>query len=240
MMTVDLDERLRGELRELAARSPVLLPEEAVRADVSDRVRRRRLHRRAAAAGVVSAACIVCTAAFLLARDATVTTEAPSNQPATPDQRVVLTEVAARGEPGLGTAEVILTFDHPLPQSPITQIDDITTIDTPTGIGWTVQGPRTFHVCDDVHSFSVNDEADSVDILLPAAWFAPDEIQSFDRIDPLPAGPGEGRAGPSKIVVCGPFKGYVQVALWGSASRDPRDVNIRASSDRTRLLIDIG
>lgn len=143
--------------------------------------------------------------------------------------RVVRTRVVGNGPLVGGTERVVIQFNEPLPLDHVTYQPDIAAVDQADGMVFTTQGPSVTRVCDSRHSVPAG-AVGSVDVLLPARWFAADAHEGP---------PPEAVDDPAKFVVCGPYNGFVQYAVWAPLSIDPADVTVAVSADRTTLTIQI-
>lgn len=132
-----------------------------------------------------------------------------------------------------GTSRVEVTFDRPVPDVAPVQVRDV---DAPAGdrISWTTQPPSPLQVCQDTHSFP--GDKGTVDVLVPAVWLAPGtQPEAIDtRIHEVDGWP------PANLPVCGPYRGHVQLALWGPASDDPAQVRVTMTDGGTRLVVELG
>lgn len=214
-----VEQRLRTDLARLGA-GPVA-PVDAVAGDVRQRVARRR--RRRVGAVVATLAAMAASAGVWAASDP------PSADVATGDGRggaapepVSVISVAS-GVQSDGSQVVSIQLDGPVPDGSATFVDDITAPDPP-GVGYTTQGPSGLHVCGDRHWFP--GDVGTVDVLLPADWLAPGSPNADMRltVSDVPGTPG-------KVVACGPWRGFVQYSIWGAASDDPADVEVRVEPD---------
>lgn len=130
-----------------------------------------------------------------------------------------------------GTERAIIELNEPLPVAGADYVADITAVDAESGMVWTAQGPDTTHVCDSRHSVPQG-AVGSVDLLVPASWFAEGEEAH--------TGPGlETVDEPAKFPICGPHNGFIQYAMWAPLSADPDDVTVTVSPDRTSITIEI-
>ena len=153
--------------------------------------------------------------------------EAPLRSATAPRVTVERTEVV--GGDG-GTARVVMEFDGPLPGGDVLYVEEITPVDTADGMVFTTQEPGSVQVCESVHNFPPR-SVGTVDLLIPADWFV-------DGVD-THTSPLETIGNPAKFVVCGPYDGYYQYAIWGPASAEADDVNITIDPGRTRLTVQI-
>jgi len=221
-------QRLRTGLARLGT-GPIA-PVDAVTGDVRRRVAHRR-RRRAAAVTVVAVSAV--------AAGVWATSEPPTAEVVTANGRGAAgTTGDGRGDGALEPVSVIsvgtevqadggqtvsVQLDGPVPDRPVTFVDDITDPDAP-GIGYTTQGPSGLHVCGARHWFP--GVVGTVDVLLPADWLAPgspDADMGLTTSD-VPGAPG-------KVVACGPWRGYVQYSIWGAVSDDQADVEVRVEPD---------
>jgi hypothetical protein len=115
------------------------------------RTNRRPRRSRGAIAAVVAAALVAVVGAVALrsaTREAAPSTVARGSGP---DRGGVSVErIEVHTEPD-GTQEIALVFDGRLPDDQVAFVDDITSAYT-GDLGYTIQGPLEFHVCESVHS----------------------------------------------------------------------------------------
>jgi hypothetical protein len=156
----------------------------------------------------------------------------PPTQPkelpsATGTHRVENIRVEGNGPFTGGTERVVIDFNEPIPVDQVEFVADITSVEAPSRALYTVQGTRSgAHVCDSVHSMP-----GTVDLLIPADWFADadaHEVAELDTVD-----------NPAKFVVCGPHNGFIQYSVWGPLSAEFDDVTVTVSPDRTSIAIGI-
>lgn len=237
-MAIDLDELLRAQLEELMDESRGTL--EDLERDVQRRVARRRRRRRASVGcGVLAVLALVLAAPTVLgdrpSPDVSTNADAPAttDPPLAPAHPVGVEQIDAYGSP-TGTARIVVHFDAPVPTDAPMHVNDIEHPDAP-GIAWTTQGPSGLKVCQNTHWFP-GDEG-TVDILIPTAWLKPGT-----RGSEIPL---KTHDNPSKVPICGgsddiwPLDKYIQIAIWGPASDDPRNVVATVSPDGTELVVAI-
>lgn len=200
--------------------------------------RRRRQSRRAALAAVPVVALLAVGGALWAASDdhgtdvatgADPTDTADSTggpDPIDPQLTVERTEVV--GGSG-GTVRVVMEFDGALPVGGASYVEDLAAAGT-DAISWTTQNPDGVAVCADTHFFPEPAEG-TVDLLIPAAWFAAGEETHTSPLETID--------NPAKFVVCGPHEGHYQYSIWGPVSADPADVTVTIDRDRTRLTVEI-
>jgi len=138
--------------------------------------------------------------------------------------------IEARGGPN-GTSEVAVVFDAPLPLDEVPITDTVESVD-PDSLVAAIQdpGPGAVEVCGTKHWFpEVAEGSGSVDLLIPAGWLAGDP-PVLPGVTPL-------EPGPDKIVVCGPYRGHVQVSIWGAAPTATEALDVTISDDRTRIIV---
>lgn len=234
-MTTGTDDRLRSHLRTLAD-LPVGSPDEIER-DVLDRVthRRRRRRQRVALGGVAAIVVVSVTVVSLLAGNSDSPNVKTIGEPPDGSQ-----EEGSRGQTELNMVEiqrfypdpterVTIEFDAPLPDDAVTQVDEIADVDVP-GIAVVLQETSAWTVCGTRH-WAVESPLAHVTILFPASWFEHPESAGDTPIrwpgyefDPPVLFPGYEDEGPSqqgtKVWTCGPYKGYVQVAILAAQSDD--------------------
>lgn len=237
-MAIDLDDLLRNRLGDLVDESRC--PVDHMREDVLRRVgRRRRLRRVRAGCGVLAALALVLVAPVVFGDRSSpdVSTDAErgatSGRASAPAQPVGVEQIEAFGDPTV-TERIVVRFDGPVPTAAPSYVDDIEHPDAP-GIVYTTQRPDGLKVCGNTHYFP-GDEG-TVDILIPTAWLDPGTTGSAIPLvnhNPL-----------VKVPVCGgpndisPLDDYIQIAIWGPASDDPRDVTATISPDGTQLIVEI-
>lgn len=136
---------------------------------------------------------------------------------------------------GPGAEEVAIVFDGPLPEGDAVYVADIRSAENPSGLAYTTQGvDGVVWECGTRHwGFGPAATTGSIDVLIPSGWVAPDGVQAREGgvsyvDDPDHVG---------KIIGCGPYKGYVQYSIWGSASDDPNDVRVVADGDSIRVVV---
>ena len=152
------------------------------------------------------------------------------SSPPSADETVSVVRTQVVGGDG-GTARVVMEFDGPLPGRDVRYVDDIASVDAGDEIVYTTQDASGVHVCDNVHWFPEPAEG-TVDLLIPAAWFAEGEGSHTSPLETIDD--------PAKFVVCGPHNGFFQYAIWGPVSPDVADVDITIDPDGTRLTVQIG
>lgn len=241
-MATNIDDALRSELRRLVELDTTSRSAETVYSEVRRRVTVRRRNRRLAA-GVCGAVAIMVVGAALTVRnpESGLTTanepqvgESPgSDTPSVGSPQLSIRWIEGRGGPD-GTEDVAVVFDGQLPDTPATLVDDVTAVEA-SGIAYAIQTGSSVKVCGNTHYF--NESFASVDLFVPAAWLASAE-PTEGGVRVLPARSGNPDEGPGKIVVCQPRNGYVQISIWGAASRVPTDIDVRLSDDRRRLLVE--
>lgn len=218
----DLHELARLHIEAAAAHTPDLA---RLRLRASTLRRRRRMLRSTALAGV----------AGLVVALGVVATQEPTRldtagRPALDDPALTVQRIEARGGE-MGTSEVTIVFDGPLP------IDEVATTDTVEGIDpqklvVAVQdpGPGAVEVCGTKHWFPESpDGSGSVDLLIPASWLIgdPPQIPAVTTLQPPP----------DKIITCGPYRGHVQISIWGAAPTATERLDVALSDDRTRIVL---
>jgi hypothetical protein len=203
-------------------------------------VRTNRPRRSSGAVAAVVAAALVAVVGAVALRSAT-REAAPSTvaRGSGPDRGGVSVErIEVHTEPD-GTQEIALVFDGQLPDEQVAFVDDITSAYT-GGLGYTVQGPLEFHVCESVHSDRLA-ATGSVDVLIPSDWFGPGTTieQLAPRYDPPIRDSREPVHHPGKIVACGPYHGYVQYSIWEPASDNANHVRLSVEDHSTRIVVEI-
>lgn len=213
--------------------------------------------RRSVRTVVAAAACIVLVVGGLVAVNSRGTDVGPADSP-TPDPTTspvtdappstireavadvdqggagagVVRLVRIEADAGLdGTTGVVMVFDADLPSSAVDVLDDPS--ESPgVGIGYTTQQSDAeaegIAVCGDTHSFPPPGNR-TVDLVLPSEW--------FDAQDPLGPETIVADSAAGKIVVCDPRDGVVQISIWGSASAQIDDVDVRV--DANTITVDI-
>lgn len=145
--------------------------------------------------------------------------------------RVENIQVVGNGPLDGGTERAVIVFNEPLPVVEAQYVPDILSADPASGLAYTTQGPDSTRVCDSVHSVPQG-AVGSVDLLVPARWFADGEEAH--------TGPGlETIDNPAKFPICGPHNGFIQYAMWSPLSADPAHVTVTVSPDRTSITIQI-
>lgn len=128
------------------------------------------------------------------------------------------------------TSRVELAFDNPLPDVGIKFVENLNAVDTADEIIYTVQPASAVKVCDSIHSFPPPADG-TVDVLLPASWFAPVAEPNI--------GPVQQVGRPAKFVPCGPYEGLYQYSIWGPVSTDPSKVSVKIENGGRRLVVSI-
>lgn len=214
----ELLERLRSQVEQA---TPPIEPSE-IRRRRTDRSRRAN---RVAIAAVV--AVLVGAAAVRLG-----TTDRRDGVAGNGPSPVSIEAITVRAGDG-GAEIVIVELSGPLPRAEIEHVDDITTVFEPSHLLSTGQGPSGLHVCQHQHWFGEDSAVGSVDLLIPSPWFA---AGTAGEQPPVRFAPG---APVHKMGVCGPYRGYVQVWMWGPPSDEPEDIDVSVSADRTRVTVEI-
>lgn len=140
---------------------------------------------------------------------------------------VVRTQIVAENG---ATTRVVVDFDRPLPGGDVTYIRDLDVVDSPIRAFYSTQRSEEVLVCDATHSFG-SAAIGTVDVVLPAAWFA-DGVEAHTS-------PPERFGEPPKFIACGPHRGFYQYSIWGPASVGPLDVDVSIGPDRLQLTVDI-
>lgn len=125
------------------------------------------------------------------------------------------------------TSRVELVFDSPLADVAINFVDSFRSVDTTDAIAYTTQPASQVNVCDSVHSFPPPADG-TVDLLVPASWFAPVDEPNIAPIKQV----GQ----PAKFVTCGPYDGFYQYSIWGPASIDPSRISVKIESGNTLVV----
>lgn len=196
--------------------------------EVRRRVRGRRCRTVARSAFLAAAVVTAAGGLALLARDTDDVATEPATGVARSDQSALaaVVRVEARAAAGVnGTEEVTVVFDRPLPSSQITRLQQIADADA-SGLQYVIQGPSGLKVCGDTHWFP--GELGTVDLLIPSGWLSEDT--SMTEV------PVETTGTPGKVPLCGPHRGYVQVAIWGPATDDPAQVHVTVEDGGRRLV----
>lgn len=145
--------------------------------------------------------------------------------------RVVNIQVFGNGPLEGGTERAVIVFNGPVPAGEVQYVPDIGSTDPASGLAWTTQGPDSTRLCDSQHGVPEG-AVGSVDLLVPASWFADGEdahtVTELATVDD-----------PAKFPVCGPHNGFIQYAMWAPLSADPADVTVTVSADRTSITIDV-
>jgi hypothetical protein len=145
--------------------------------------------------------------------------------------RVSTIQVVGNGSLDGGTERAVIEFNEPLPEGEAAYVDDIDAATPGAGMVWTTQGPNGTRLCDSRHSVPEG-AVGSVDLLIPANWFADGEDAY--------TGPGlETVDDPAKFPICGPHNGFIQYAMWSPLTADPAEVFVSVSPDRTRIAIEV-
>lgn len=136
-------------------------------------------------------------------------TEVTATGPVSPPLAIERVEVRV---PAPGVEEVTIVLDGLISGSSIRRVDDIgaAAVDGVDGVAYTVQPASAVVVCDATHDFGDEDEPGSVDVLLPAAWFA-----SADPMEPPVEYVGSADETEAKVPVCVADE-FVQVSIWGA------------------------
>lgn len=154
-----------------------------------------------------------------------------SDETAIGSLRVMNIQVFGNGPRAGGTERAVIVFNEPLPVDEAQYVADIASADAVPGMVWTTQGPSGTHLCDSQHSVPEG-AIGSVDLLVPASWFAADEdahtVTELATID-----------NPAKFPICGPHNGYIQYSMWSPLSADPADLTVTISSDRTTVTVEV-
>jgi Galactose oxidase, central domain len=154
----------------------------------------------------------------------------PSGAGAEGTLRVTNIQVFGNGPLDGGTERAAVVFNEPLPAGDVQYVSDISSAAPAAGMAWTAQGPDGTDLCDSRHSVPEG-AVGSVDLLVPASWFADGESAY--------AGPGlETVDDPAKFPICGPHNGFIQYAMWAPLSADPSEVTVTISPDRTRVMVE--
>lgn len=234
----DLDDQIRESLERLVDPG-VDRRTDRLWNDLVSRRRRRRVRKGALAALPVLLVAVLAVGLFTSNRsdDARTYVATGRDGPASVERsvpgttgslRVQRTQVVGNGPLVGGTVRVVLEFNEPLPVDEVEYVSDITSLDHASGTVFTTQGPTTTHVCDSVHGVPEG-AVGSVDLLIPASWFADDRAHEGPPPETVDA--------PAKFLTCGPHNGFIQYAVWAPLSADPADVTVTVSPDRTSLTI---
>lgn len=188
--------------------------------------RRRRIFTSLGLFGAVG----VCVAVMLVATSQPTRLVTAGEGPARDHPALSIQRVEARGGPN-GTSEVTVVFNAPLPIDGVATTDSVESVD-PDSFVAAIQdpGPGAVEVCGTKHWFpEVPEGSGSVDLLIPAAWLVgdPPVLPAVTPLEPAP----------DKIVICGPYRGHVQVSIWGAAPTPTETLDVTISDDRTRIIV---
>ncbi len=152
--------------------------------------------------------------------------------PGTPDSPgITLAGIEASSASDHGTTDVVVTFDADLPDTTVRLVDDVA-YGPSASVIYTAQTSNDLSeqilVCGDTHAFPSPGNR-TVDILIPATWFAPD----FEIVE----GPVLGPVGVAKIIICEPEDDIVQISIWGAASARPEDVMVAVEGNAIRIAV---
>ena len=143
---------------------------------------------------------------------------------------VVVSSIQVVGGDG-GTQRVVVGFENPLPSNEVTIANDVASALPADGIQYVIQDASSVTVCESVHSFPPPADG-TIDVLIPADWFAVGENSHTGELDEV--------NNPAKFVVCGPYGGFYQYAVWGPITIDPASIDITIDPDGRQLVIDLG
>lgn len=153
------------------------------------------------------------------------------DETATGTLRVESIQVFGNGPRAGGTERAVVTFNEPLPEGEVQYVADIASAATTSGMVWTTQGPNSTHLCDSRHSVPAG-AVGSVDLLVPASWFAEgDEAHTGPDLETVDD--------PAKFPICGPHNGFIQYSMWAPLSADPAEVFVGISDDRTTVTVEV-
>lgn len=223
----ELDQEIRQGLERLSQ------PNDPASALTFERIAKARKKRRTRTAVLVAVPLVVLGALGVAMRPSVETTiVAAEGQPATAgagsEVTVQRTQVIGRGG---ATGEVVMDFDQPLPSSDVSFVDDLADAEPADGLAYATQDANSVQVCDSVHSFPPP-AAGTVDLLIPADWFAEGTETHTSELD--------AEANPAKFVVCGPHNGFYQYSIWGPATAEADEVTISITEDGKRLVVQLG
>lgn len=157
--------------------------------------------------------------------------EGPAAPPTVqPRYTVAIESIDAYGS-STGTGRVVIHFDGPVPDDPVTYVTEVEHPDAP-GLAYTIQDPDGLEVCSHTHRFP--GDRGTVDLLIPEDWLA----ATITDLREYPV-PVEAHDNPAKVVQCDPHEGYLQIGIWGPSSDDPDDVEVSVSADRTEVVVDL-
>ncbi|MEO7572329.1 MAG: hypothetical protein ABIX10_07820 [Acidimicrobiales bacterium] len=209
--------------------------------EISRTIRRRRRSRTLNIAAVTTLAAVAVAVVALQSpqreeRTSSAPTPGPSNL------GLALERIVTPVEPD-GTRVALIEFDGELPDGAATYVEDITSVEAPAGLTYTMQDmTETVWVCADRH-FGFGPGAagqHTIDVLIPAAWFEVGATPFPDRFAPpyTPAADGVSGTWAGKILGCGPYKGYMQYSITSVAGvADPADVRVETDGDSIRVVV---
>lgn len=158
--------------------------------------------------------------------------EGPAASPTIQSRYTVAIESIEAYGSAVGTGRVVIHFDGPVPDDPVTYVADVEQPDAP-GLAYTTQDPSGPEVCSHTHRFP--GDRGTVDLLIPEDWLATTVTDLWEYPVPI-----EAHDNPAEVVQCGPDQGYVQISIWGPSSDDPDDVEVSISDDRTEVVVELG